>query len=127
MPDTSLPRFARLDSHLRARRRDCCLVVAQKTLKDAEEFWKQQKWFDLYAKADEGYDTFEFYCTTYKGTKGIGTTQQDDDWNNLMLLIRRVHSMAMVFPKHPAIEKLAKIVQNTCRLRRGWSWQETAY
>jgi hypothetical protein len=84
------------------------LYVAQKTLKDAEEFWKQQKWFDLYAKADEGYDTFELYCTTYKGTKGIGTTQQDADWNSLMLLIRRVHSMAMVFPEHPAIDKLAK-------------------
>jgi hypothetical protein len=84
------------------------LFVAQKTLKDAEEFWKQQKWFDLYAKADEGYDTFEFYCTTYKGVKGIGTTQQNDDWNSLMLLIRSVHSMAMVFPKHPAIDKLAK-------------------
>jgi hypothetical protein len=28
------------------------LFVARKTLKDAEEFWKQQKWFDLYAKAD---------------------------------------------------------------------------
>jgi len=84
------------------------LYVAQKTLKDAEEFWKQQKWFDLYSKADEGYDTFEFYCTTYKGTKGISTAQHGDDWNRLMLLIRRVHSIAMVFPKHPAIDKLAK-------------------
>jgi hypothetical protein len=85
------------------------LFVARKTLKDAEEFWKQQKWFDLYAKADEGYDAFDRYCTTYKMSPHpemrIGHT---NDWNNLMFLIRRVHSMAMVFPKHPAINKLVK-------------------
>jgi hypothetical protein len=81
--------------------------VARKTLLDAEDFWKQQKWFDLYAKADEAYDTFERYRTTYKvyqdPTWNPGHTE---DWNNLMFLIRRVHSMAMVFPKHLAIDKL---------------------
>lgn len=83
--------------------------VARKTLKDAEEFWKQQKWFDLYAKADEGYDTFDRYCTAYKAFQHpeahIGHVEA---WNDLMFLIRRVHSMAMVFPKHPAIDKLVK-------------------
>ena|ERR1700733_8226931 len=85
------------------------LYVARKTLKDSEEFWKQQKWFDLYAKADEGYDTFDRYFTAYKMSPHpethIGHTEA---WNNLMFLIRRVHSMAMVFPKHPAIDKLVK-------------------
>src|SRR5882762_8543651 len=42
------------------------LRVAVKTLKDAEDFWKQQKWFDLYAKADEAYDTFDKYRKKYK-------------------------------------------------------------
>jgi len=83
--------------------------VARKTLKDAEEFWKQQKWFELYAKADEGYDTFEGYCTDYKGLNHpemhLG---QLEAWNDLMFLVRRVHSMAMVFPKHPAVDKLVK-------------------
>ena len=83
--------------------------VARKTLLDAEDFWKQQKWFNLYAKADEGYDAFEFYCTNYKLLqKSDWSLAQGEDWNKLMLLIRRVHSMAMVFPKHAAIDKLVK-------------------
>jgi hypothetical protein len=40
-------------------------VIARKTLNDSEDSWKQQKWFDLYAKADEGYDTLDRYCTDY--------------------------------------------------------------
>lgn len=83
--------------------------VARKTLKDAEESWKQQKWFDLYAKADEGYDTFDVYCATYKGFHNPEMNAgHANDWNNLMFVIRRVHSMAMVFPKHSAIDKLVK-------------------
>lgn len=81
-------------------------VVARRTLKDAEDAWKQQKWFELYAKADEGYNTLDQYRTVYKGTAGVLTSQQTDDWNNLMSVIRQVHAMAMVFPKHPAIDKL---------------------
>jgi len=81
-------------------------VVARKTLNDAEDSWKQQKWFDLYSKADEGYNTLDRYCTDYKGTAGVLTVQQAADWNNLMSVIRQVHAMAMVFPKHPAIDKL---------------------
>jgi len=83
--------------------------VARKTLLDAEDFWKQQKWFDLYAKADEAYDTFERYRTIYKVYQDPTWNQgHTEDWNNLMFLIRRVHSMAMVFPKHPAIDKLVE-------------------
>jgi len=85
------------------------LFVARKTLKDAEEFWKQQKWFDLYAKADEAYDTLDRYCTTYRGlNRPEILVSHADDWNDLMFLMRRAHSMAMVFPKHPAIDKLVK-------------------
>jgi hypothetical protein len=89
------------------------LFVARKTLKDAEEFWKQQKWFDLYAKADEGYDTFDRYCTDYKAFLPHPEMHlsHPDAWDNLMFLIRRVHSMAMVFPKHPSIDKLAKATE----------------
>jgi len=83
-------------------------VIARKTMKDAEDSWKQQKWFDLYVKADEGYNTLDRYCAIYKGVAGIGTIQQEEDWNSLMFLIRQVHAMAMVFPKHPAIDKLVK-------------------
>jgi len=82
-------------------------VIARKTLKDAEEFWKQQKWFDLYAKADEAYDTFDKYRSKYKGlNRPEFLVDHAANWNELMFLIRRVHSMAMVFPKHNAIDKL---------------------
>jgi hypothetical protein len=88
-------------------------VVARKTLLDAEDSWKQQKWFDLYAKADEAYDTVQLYRTNWEGylnpnvvAPGIDIFRRGNDWNNLMFIIRRVHSMAMVFPRHHAINKL---------------------
>src|SRR5271166_346931 len=91
------------------------LWVAVKTLKDAEESWKQQKWFDLYAKADEAYDAFDLYCKVWAGflnpslqINGLDFPKRQYEWNNLMFLIKRVHSMAMVFPKHLAIDKLVE-------------------
>jgi hypothetical protein len=85
------------------------LVIAQRTLKDSEESWKQQKWFDLYAKADEAYDTYERYCT-YKSLLPHPEAHLGhiEAWNDLMFLTRRVYTMAMVFPKHPAIDKLVE-------------------
>jgi hypothetical protein len=94
-------------------------VVARKTLMDAEDSWKQQKWFDLYAKADEGYDTLDKYRKTWEGhlnpkvpaPHGVDIWKRESDWNNLMFLIKRVHSMAMVFPRHAAIGKLVAATQ----------------
>jgi hypothetical protein len=83
-------------------------VIARKALQDAEASWKQEKWFDLYAKADEGYNTLDRYCTIYKASPQPQTAQQANDWNSLMFLIRQVHATAMVFPAHPAIDKLVK-------------------
>jgi hypothetical protein len=80
----------------------------RKTLKDAEEYWKQQKWFDLYGKADQAYNDLDRYRETYKGVTGIMTEQQATDWNNLMISIRNVHTMAMVFPVCEVITKLAE-------------------
>jgi hypothetical protein len=82
------------------------LEVGQKTLENAEESWNQQKWFDLYAKADEGYDLLDWYCTVYQSSPKPQTPAQASDWNSLMYLIKRAHSMAVVFPKHSAIDKL---------------------
>jgi hypothetical protein len=88
------------------------LYVGRKTLDDAEESWNQQKWFDLYAKADEAYDLFDWYCTVYSHSPQAQTPPQASDWNKLMYLIKRAHSMAMVFPQHPAIDKLVKATSN---------------
>lgn len=105
------------------------LWVAVKTLKDAEDFWKQQKWFDLYAKADEGCDTFELYCKKYKPLLPNPQRSPDhhEDWNNLILITRRVHSMAMVFPQHPAIDKLAKATQFNSIETALEEWRRTLY
>jgi hypothetical protein len=81
-------------------------VIARKTLKDAEEDWRQRKWFDLYLKADEAYNALDRYQTIYKGSSAIVTVQQENDWNDLMFLVRLVHSMAAVFPRNPDIDKL---------------------
>jgi hypothetical protein len=81
-------------------------VVARKTMKDAEEDWKQRKWFDLYFKADEAYNELDYYRTAYSGQPIPKTPEQASDWNKLMFLIRQAHSMATVFPKTEAIDKL---------------------
>ncbi|MGC2150916.1 MAG: hypothetical protein WA618_02655 [Terriglobales bacterium] len=82
------------------------LDVGKKTLENDEESWNQQKWFDLYAKADEAYDLLDWYCTVYQNSPNPQTPRQASDWNNLMYQIKRAHSMAMVFPKHDAINNL---------------------
>ena len=76
-------------------------VVARKTLIDAEEYWKQQKWFDLYAKSNQAYDDLQLYRVKYKGTTGLLTQQQGSDWNQLMISMRSLHAMVMVFPVCP--------------------------
>jgi hypothetical protein len=86
--------------------------VAKKTLDDAEEYWKQQKWFDIYVKADQAYNDLDRYRTIYKGVKGVMTTQQETDWNNLMFSIRNTHTMAAVFPKCIVIDKLFVATDN---------------
>ncbi len=90
----------------------CALYVGWRTLDNAEESWIQQKWFDLYAKADETYDLLDWYCTVYSGSPQPQTPAQASDWNKLMYPIKRAHSMAMVFPKHPAIDKLIQATDN---------------
>jgi hypothetical protein len=81
-------------------------VVAKKTMKDAEEDWKQRKWFDLYFKADEAYNALDRYRVAYGGQPFVATPQQVNDWNSLMFAMRQAHSMATVFPKCEPVDKL---------------------
>jgi DNA-directed RNA polymerase subunit F len=74
--------------------------VADRELKD----WKQRKWFDLYFRADEAYDALERFQALYPGPADVLTEEGKKEWNSLMLVMRAVHRMAGVFPKHPAIE-----------------------
>jgi len=81
-------------------------VVTWVTLKEAEDDWRQMKWFDLYFKADEAYNTLEKYQTVYKSQPVPQTVLQMHDWNDLMFRIRQVHTMADVFPKNTTIDLL---------------------
>ncbi|MGA9802042.1 MAG: hypothetical protein WBQ19_17765 [Terriglobales bacterium] len=74
--------------------------VADRELKD----WKQRKWFDLYFRADEAYDALERFQALYPSPADVLTEKGKKEWNDLMRVMRAVHRMAVVFPKHPAIE-----------------------
>jgi hypothetical protein len=72
--------------------------VADRDKKD----WKQRKWFDLYFKAGEAYDALDRFQTMYPS--GWNTVEFERDWNDLIRTVRSVHTMALVFPKNPAID-----------------------
>lgn len=72
--------------------------------------WKQRKWFELYFEAEKAYDALDqFQCQYVDGAPD----HSKDDWkkyvsdvNVLASVIRRVHSMAAVFPMTPELDKL---------------------
>lgn len=91
--------------------------VAQSSLRQAERVatrdrqeWKQRTWFDLYLKANEAYDFFEYFQGKYhdRDTESSPERIQEfaQDWNHLMRLMRHVHAMATVFPKNSVIDGL---------------------
>jgi len=89
------------------------LVIADSSLAQAKEVadrelrdWRQMKWFDLYFAASEFRDSLEHFQARYDAAS-VGTVNFVKDRNDLMFLFRRVASMAMVFPQHPAIDALA--------------------
>ena len=82
------------------------LVVARKTLTEAEEDWKQRKWFDLYAKADEAHSMLVSYRKIYPTSTQDESVPARNAWNQLMFLFLQAHTMAGVFPKNPAVDKL---------------------
>jgi hypothetical protein len=84
----------------------------------ARKDWKQRKWFDLYLKANEAYDFFDYFQIKYPSTSSIGwqTEAWVGDWTKLILLLREVHAMAAVFPKNPILDQLVAV---TAALRNG--------
>jgi len=79
------------------------LLVARKTLQDADEDWAQRKWFDLYVKADDAFNLLDRFRQVNPAS--TNSAQQRQDWNEVMLAIRRAHTRALIFPKNPAIDK----------------------
>ena len=81
------------------------LAVARKTLQDADEDWAQRKWFDLCVKADEAFNLLDRFRQVHPPIS-MNPEQKHQDWTEVMLAIRRAHTMSLVFPKNPAIDKL---------------------
>lgn len=78
---------------------------AVSSLRLAKMDWRQRKWFELYFKASEVHTSLDHFQGKY-GTLSPalwGMPEVRKDWNDLMSLIRDVHSMAAVFPKNPAV------------------------
>ena len=82
------------------------LVVARRTLTDAEESWRQQKWFDLYAKADQAHSMVLAYRQIYPVEIQDHSLEAKQEWNALMKVFLEAYTMAGCFPKNAAIDTL---------------------
>ena len=67
--------------------------------------WRQRKWFDLYFKANEAYDSLERFQGRYDSTRDE-SGEFKADFNAVTSQIRSVHAAAVVFPKDPALDEL---------------------
>jgi hypothetical protein len=68
--------------------------------------WRQRKWFDLYFKANEVYDSLDHFQTLYSdATPCTEESQKEKDWNRMMFITRQVQTMALVFPKNSVADE----------------------
>jgi hypothetical protein len=83
------------------------LSQAKQVAESEQRDWKQRKWFDLYFKASEVCDSFEHFQAIYDSSS-LGTEEFVRHRNELMFHLRRMFSMAVVFPQDSAIAALMK-------------------
>lgn len=81
------------------------LSSAKQVAEQEQRDWKQRKWFDLYFQASEFYDHLDRFKNQFEHM-AVANAEDAKAWNDVMFQARRVHSMALVFPKNPAIDKL---------------------
>ena len=79
--------------------------VAERELTD----WRQSKWLELYFRASEMCDTLEHFQKVHKPDAGEYRYSEPiaSDYNNFIFLNRKCLTMAAVFPKNDAVDKLA--------------------
>lgn len=82
------------------------LDVAKKMMEDADEDWAQQKWFDLYVKADDAYNLLDRFRQVHSQSYSVNPEKRALDWEETIFALRRAGTRATVFPKHSAIDKL---------------------
>ena len=96
------------------------LDVARKTLQDAAEDWTQRKWFDLYVMADEAFNLLDRFRQIHPPIS-MNPALQHQDWNEVMLAIRRAHTRALVFPKNLAIDKFLAATSVFNNMQHGYN------
>lgn len=96
--------------------------LAEMTLQQAKDAaergladWRQTKWVDLYLQGQAVCDALEYFQARHKQhTQSDGTSTRWDDpelvgnFNNFIVLNRKMQATAVVFPQNPAIDKLLK-------------------
>jgi hypothetical protein len=83
------------------------LEITKQAVEQGRINWAQQKWFDLYFKADQAYNALERYQSVYRGSNPAApSAQQMQDHNQVMYLFREAYTMAVVFPKNGATDGL---------------------
>jgi hypothetical protein len=75
--------------------------------------WRQMKWFDLYFLASELSSLVEHFQALFGNMVPDGNwpIAADQKFNDLVFQARRVASMALVFPKSPAIDGLIEALK----------------
>lgn len=78
------------------------MYIALRTMNDAEEDWKQRKWYDLYFAAAQPYDLLDQFRKVYP--RNVGTLEKNRAWNDAMMSLRQSHALATAFPKTDVID-----------------------
>jgi hypothetical protein len=85
--------------------------VAERDLRD----WKQRTWADVYLKADEAHDVLNAFQVQYAGAIPAPTSEGLADFvkkrNDLIHLLRRVNSIAALFPGNEIMNELFAITR----------------
>lgn len=81
--------------------------IAKRTLDLAAMDWRQRKWVELYFKGNDVYDLMDRFQTNYPDPSLLGSDQDcTREFNFVMSTMRSLHTMAVVFPRNPEVDKL---------------------
>lgn len=77
--------------------------VADRDLRD----WRQRTWFDLFVIADEVHTSLLFFKTEYGSPSSPpwGNGERQQDFNNLVTILAKAYTKAVVFPINPATDE----------------------
>jgi hypothetical protein len=85
------------------------LTLAKQVAEQEQRDWKQRKWFDLYAAAENFRTLLERFQTIYD--KPLPTLEFEKDANDLIFASRKTLLYASVFPQNPTVDAFFKCIQ----------------